>query len=169
MGTQMWYHGPARPWCRCGSLLIHLPPPGSNLEETREEDVLIFLGGTMPTGECPIHCTHAGAPGTLHAAPLFQVCCVREEESTNKRKLNMKSEFVYFLRNLGVAEWNCIHKNSGYQMLDTCRNTCTVGPSQNSADSLKEKSKMCLGSVWLQKKALLFSIWLYFNSLRFCY
>lgn len=40
--------------------------------------------------------------------------------------------------NMGVAEWNCIKKNLGYQMWDACR------PSQISAGSLEEKSKIIM-------------------------
>lgn len=59
----------------------------------------------------------------------------------------MKSEFVCSLRCLSGPEWNCINKNSGWQMLGTCRNTYTAGPSQDSAGSWKEKSKMCIDTL----------------------
>lgn len=65
----------------------------------------------------------------------------------------MKSEFVCLLGCLAGAEWNWINKNSGWQVLGTCRNTCTTRPSQDSAGSWKGKFKVGLDILWLQKTA----------------
>lgn len=138
---------------RCGTLALSFLLPGDSLLTQRppfhhqhlnwgDAGRCFFMGGWcffMGDDAAGEHRVLAHTPA-LPAAALFQVCCVREGESTNTRKLNMKSEFVCLPRSFGVAEWSWINKNSGYQMLDSSRNTCTVGPSQSSAGGMKGKS-----------------------------
>lgn len=155
----MWCHGPAWPFyssCQRDSLLTQHPPfHRRDLTWRRQgKRMCLFREGWCPRASVWSVAPTPGAPGALRAAALFQVRYVREGESTNKRKLNMESEFVCLPRSLGVAEWNCINTNSDYRTLDTCRSTCTIGPSQNSGGSWKEKTETCIGSHWLQKKSI---------------
>lgn len=132
VSSHLWCHGP--PW-----LLHSCCHPAATCPH---QDVTCRRMCSLR--QCPSPCTHSRSLGCSPCSAPCQVCYVKKRVKVQPRTLNMKSEFVCLLRSLAGAEWSCINKNSGWQMLGSCRNTCTNEPSQDSADTERRNARWVL-------------------------